>query len=411
MRILYVHERFGALGGAESNAQITAAELGRRGHTIGLLHGPSTGRNEAAWNEAFPFRYPLTDGRSSAATKAALAEFAPDLCYVHKTSDLVLLMALVESGGPLVRMVHDHDIYCMRSYRYNYFTRQICTRPVSGHCVFPCLGNIVKNNGPGLPIRLVSLADKRREIALNQRFHRMIVVTEFMKGELLLNGFDPGRIVVHAPVPRMGDANLRSNFSDRNLIVYAGQIIRGKGVDLLLKALARVRVPFECVILGDGNQRTYCEGLAKKLGLSGRVHFKGFVPQEELKAYYRECSVVAVSSVWPEPIATIGLEVSRYALPVVAFDAGGIREWLHDGSNGFLVPWMDYRQFANRLEHLLTHKEVARRFGEEGLRFVNERFDFESYIEDLEHLFLNTVSEVTHLSDGAFPVREKVTGP
>ena len=44
-----------------------------------------------------------------------------------------------------------------------------------------------------------------------------------------------------------------------------------------------------------------------ELGLADRVKFKGFVPQEELKTYYRECSVVALSSVWPEPIATIGL--------------------------------------------------------------------------------------------------------
>ena len=61
-------------------------------------------------------------------------------------------------------------------------------------------------------------------------------------------------------------------------------------------------------------------------GLSDRVTFKGFMSRgRRLKAYYRECSVVAISSVWPEPIATIGLEVMRYALLVVAFDAGGIR--------------------------------------------------------------------------------------
>src|SRR4030095_12504297 len=99
--------------------------------------------------------------------------------------------------------------------------------------------------------------------------------------------------------------------------------------------------PFECLILGDGNHRSYCESLTKQLGLSDRVKFKGFVPQDELKSYYRECTVVALSSVWPEPIATVGLEVMRHGLPVVAFDVGGVSEWLVDGCNGFLVPWMD----------------------------------------------------------------------
>jgi glycosyltransferase involved in cell wall biosynthesis len=301
--------------------------------------------------------------------------------------DLGVLQALVASGRPLVRMVHDHDIYCMRSYKYNYFTREICTRAASPYCIFPCLASVVRNTGGGFPLKLVSYADKKREIALNQRFDRMVVVTTYMRDELINNGFDPARIEIHAPVPREGDPNLRSTFSDRNLIIYAGQIIRGKGVDVLLEALARVKTNFECIILGDGNQKAECEALSRKLGLQDRVHFKGFVPQEELKQYYRECSVVALSSVWAEPIATIGLEVMRYALPVVAFDAGGIKDWLLDGQNGYLVPWMDRDAFAGRIDILLQDKALARKMGEAGLQLVSERYNFAEYIESLEEMF------------------------
>jgi len=194
-------------------------------------------------------------------------------------------------------------------------------------------------------------------------------------------------------VPSMGDPNLRSSFSDRNLILYAGQIIRGKGVDVLLESLALLKSNFECVILGDGNHRAHCEELSRKLGLEARVTFKGFVPQEELKAYYRECSVVALSSVWPEPIATIGLEVMRYALPVVAFDAGGIKDWLLDGYNGYLVPWMDRQKYASRLDQLLADKPLARQLGENGLRLVSERYDFDQYIVDLETMFERVIGE------------------
>ncbi|MEI6356394.1 MAG: glycosyltransferase [Verrucomicrobiota bacterium] len=97
------------------------------------------------------------------------------------------------------------------------------------------------------------------------------------------------------------------------------------------------------MILGDGNHRPHCEALSKRLGHADRVTSKGFVPQEELKACYRERRVVALSSLWPEPIATIGLEVMRYAVAVVAFHAGWIKDWLVDGHNGFLVPWKDRR--------------------------------------------------------------------
>ncbi|MEI6074089.1 MAG: glycosyltransferase [Verrucomicrobiota bacterium] len=393
MKILYVHERFGALAGAEANAHITATELGQRGHQLGLLHGPSTGKNEAAWQATFPFCAPLGSGDNAAAVSRAVTDFQPDAVYVHKMADLSVIQTLVSSGIPLLRMVHDHDIYCMRSYKYNYFTRKICTRVASPYCIFPCLASVVKNSGGGFPLKWVSYGEKKREIALNRQFDRMVVVTTYMRDELLHHGFDAKRIEIHAPVPRMGDPNLRSNFSDRNLIIYAGQIIRGKGVDVLIEALAQVKTKFECVILGDGNHRTFCENLARKLGLADRIHFKGFIPQEELKGYYRECSVVALSSLWPEPIATIGLEVMRYALPVVAFDAGGIKDWLGDGLNGFLVPWMDRTQFALRLDQLLNDKSLAKKMGEAGLKLVSQRYDFDAYIGDLENMFARVIAE------------------
>ena len=393
MKLLYVHERFGALAGAEANAHITATELGQRGHQLGILHGPATGKNEPAWNATFPHRFALPPQATATATMAALDQFQPDVVYVHKMADLAVIAALVSSGRPLVRMVHDHDIYCMRSYKYNFFTRAICTRAASPYCIIPCLAAVVKNSGGRFPLKWVSYAAKKREIALNQKFARMVVVTTYMRDELLRNGFDPQRIEIHAPVPRMGDANLRSDFGDRNLIIYAGQIIRGKGVDVLLEALARVKTKFECVILGDGNHKAFCEELSRKLGLAGRVTFKGFVPQEELKTYYRECSVVALSSLWPEPIATIGLEVMRYALPVVAFDAGGIKDWLLDGQNGYLVPWRDRDAFAARLDELLNNKPLAKRLGETGFKLVSERYDFETYIRDLEAMFQRVTFE------------------
>lgn len=397
MNILFVHERFGALAGAEANALITASELKGRGHRVGVLHGPGTGRGEDRWEAVFEDRYLLEKGCSGESARRGIAEFGPDAIYVHKMADLEVLQACVDSDVPLVRMVHDHEIYCMRKYKYNYFTRRICTRAAGPYCVFPCLAFLGRGEEGGTPVQYVSYKAKQREIRLNRQFARMLVVTEYMREELVRNGFDAEKIEIHPPVPRLGDASIRSNFGDRNLVLYAGQIIRGKGVDVLLHALAKVKSRFECIILGDGNHREYCEQLSRKLRLEDRVTFKGFIPQDELKSYYRECSVVVLSSVWPEPIATIGLEVMRYGLPVVAFDAGGIKDWLKDGFNGYLVGWMDTAAFAGRVDELLTDKEKARRLGENGLKLVSERYDFEGYIAGLEEMFERVIASKEEL--------------
>ncbi len=217
-----------------------------------------------------------------------------------------------------------------------------------------------------------------------------------MKGELLTNGFDERRIEIIPPVPRPG-VELRSSFSDRNRVLFAGQIIRGKGVDVLLRALAQVRSPFDALIVGDGHHRAACEKLSRKLELADRVTFTGFLPQADLHEFYRDTSVVVVPSVWPEPMGLVGLEAMRAALPVVAFDAGGISAWRRDGENGFPVPWMDTAQFARRLDELLANKTLARAMGARGLERVTRDFDFNRYITALENLFERMTAERSRL--------------
>ena len=400
MRLLFVHDRIGALGGAEANVLVTAEELRSRGHSVGLVHGPGANRGEGGWQEVFQSRFPATAVDGAAVLGRALAQFRPDVVFVHKFSDPAALQFLLSCGLPVVRMVHDHELYCMRGYKYNYFTRRICLRAASAYCVFPCGASVARGTGSGFPIRWISYRAKRREIGLNKGLHRLIVASGYMRDELLRNGFAADRIEIHPPVPRPARTEGVPTFSDRNLIVYAGQIIRGKGVDVLLESLARVTAPFECVILGDGSQRAECERLSARLGLQGRVRFAGFVAQSRVAEAYGDASLAVMSSLWPEPFGATGLEAMRCGLPVVAFDAGGISEWLLDGVNGFLVPWMDRTAFAARVDLLLGDKTLARRLGANGRALANERFSFASYIDGLEGLFTRA-AEAQHPADRA----------
>jgi glycosyltransferase involved in cell wall biosynthesis len=360
-----------------------------------LLHGASTGKGEQLWNETFLERFPVANGNNSPATRGALETFRPDAIYVHKMSDLQVLDALTRSVQPVAHMVHDHDLYCMRSYKYFPHSRNICTRAAGPCCIFPCGATLARNRNGGFLFRWVSYRAKKKEIALNRRFQRMIVATRYMKEELLRNGFDARRIEIHAPVPRSNESAKPASFSAANLIIYSGQIIRGKGVDILLESLAHTKMPFECLIFGEGNHRPYCEKLSEKLGLADRVRFKGYLPQSELEQFYADASLAVVSSVWPEPFGAVGLEAMRHGLPVVAFDAGGIKEWLLDGENGFLVPWMNRTQFAARIDQLLSDKVLARKLGNRGRQFAREKFSFGHYIDGLENMFKRVIDEST----------------
>ncbi len=77
----------------------------------------------------------------------------------------------------------------------------------------------------------------------------------------------------------------QSNFIGRNLLLYSRQVIRGKSVDIRLEALAQVRAPRKCYVVGDGDHRPFCQLVSRQLGLEGRAHFKSYVPLRELQDY------------------------------------------------------------------------------------------------------------------------------
>jgi glycosyltransferase involved in cell wall biosynthesis len=89
----------------------------------------------------------------------------------------------------------------------------------------------------------------------------------------------------------------------------------------------------------------------------------------------------------------VGLEAMRNGLPVVAFDAGGIREWLRDGENGFLIPWMDTSLYARMIDILLADKELARAMGARGFARFERDYNFTDYIARLDDLFTRVAAE------------------
>ena len=80
----------------------------------------------------------------------------------------------------------------------------------------------------------------------------------------------------------------------------------------------------------------------------------------------------------------IGLEAMRHGRPVVAFDVGGIPDWLGHGSTGLLVPEQDIQTFADALERVLTDTEYAATLGRNGYERVVSRYSFDDYLDQLE---------------------------
>ncbi|MDE0890672.1 MAG: glycosyltransferase, partial [Planctomycetota bacterium] len=73
-----------------------------------------------------------------------------------------------------------------------------------------------------------------------------------------------------------------------------------------------------------------------------------------------------------------------HSLPVVAFDVGGISEWLKGGATGVLVPRRDTHAFARALDSLLSDPERAKKMGASGARLLRERYSQAAHLSRLE---------------------------
>jgi glycosyltransferase involved in cell wall biosynthesis len=117
-----------------------------------------------------------------------------------------------------------------------------------------------------------------------------------------------------------------------------------KGGDYLLDALPRTHAaigPLRVTFAGEGPARADWERRASAITAANpgiAVRFAGWLQRQEIVALFDTADVLVVPSLWPEPYGLVGPEAGRRGVPSVAFDTGGISEWLTEGVNGCLAP-------------------------------------------------------------------------
>ena len=300
-------------GGIEVFAERHVAQLRAAGHEVDIVHSPS-------------------------------AINAYDEIIVHKCSDV----ATLEDFPPekTTYYVHDHEPICPRTYAYTPLRRN-CTR-ASG--VWPCLFCAPLCRSWKAALARV-FAQGRRKHAM-ARFKRIVVISAFMKGRLVANGLPAERIVVEPPArqstvdSRQPTCDVRHATGATVDLLFVGQLIRGKGVQLLLEAMARMRTPRTLDVVGTGNMEAKLKAQAARLGLTERVRWHGFHPNPF--EWMRAAKCVVVPSFWQEPYGLVAAEAAALGKRVVAFAVGGLPEACHGKAT--LVPPGDVDALARALD-------------------------------------------------------------
>ena len=152
----------------------------------------------------------------------------------------------------------------------------------------------------------------------------------------------------------------------------------------MLKSLAELDIPFECTIAGDGNDRKMLEKMVENFHLCDKVCFTGFVNEPE--ELWKNCDIFFFPVRWQEPFGLVGLEAMAHGIPVIAFDTGGVREWLSDFENGIALPEKKVVAAAGILGGLAGNREALEAMGKRGLKLAKEKFSEEIFIEKFNNL-------------------------
>ena len=112
------------------------------------------------------------------------------------------------------------------------------------------------------------------------------------------------------------------------------ELHKNKGLDLLIEALARITVPFQFFIIGEGEERENLEQLIKDRDLESKVFLVGKIPNA--KKYLKAFDIFTLTS-RTEALPYTVLEAGFAGLPILASRVGGIPEIITNGQEGVLV--------------------------------------------------------------------------
>ncbi len=387
MRILIAHESPLGGGGVESYLTSLMPALTARGHRLAFLHHDSRSADGPLSLDRTGLPSISVADKGLPSAMAWTRAWAPDVCFSHNMRQLEIDAALANEW-PTVKMMHGYFGTCVSAQKAHAFPSvQPCGRTFGNACLALYLPRHCGQLRPALMLKQFAWTSRQR--ALLAQYAEIVVASDHMAAEYRKHGV-PGVQLTSAPLfPTVSAADGPRPLPAEPTILFAGRMTRLKGGEVLVRAVAaacrtssrRLRL----LVAGDGPELIRLRALAERLAVD--AEFTGWVSGEERLALFRRATIAAVPSLWPEPFGLAGLEAAAHGVPAVAFDVGGISQWLHDDENGRLVRDVGNSEaFGEAMAALIQSPSDLERLGRGALRVARE-LSIASHLDALERVF------------------------
>jgi len=386
VKIVVAQDALHAEGGVESYLAAIIPAMRTRGHSIALLFVRRRGGTPLVGDLDGPIVGVDSEQLDGAFNE--LREWGPDVCFSNNMAPLnVETRALAE--WPVVKFMHGYFGTCVSALKTHEFPAGVaCHRRLSPACL-ALYGP--RHCGVLTPAALVNgYRWARAQQRLLPRYARIVIASDHMAKEYARHGAPRERLAMLPLFPSLPIAP-GTDAAPSDSILFLGRMTNLKGGDVLIRAVGRastnLRRPIRLVMAGDGPQRAGWQRLAVQERVD--ADFPGWLDESQRISALRKATVLAVPSIWPEPFGLVGLEAASRGVPAVAFDTGGIRQWLRHQVSGLLVPPADgYAGMAGALATVLDNTDLRRRLSDGAIGAARE-MSIDVHADALERVLLS----------------------
>lgn len=163
-------------------------------------------------------------------------------------------------------------------------------------------------------------------------------------------------------------------------LLAVGRLVEKKGFNILLAAVARLKLPFRLCIIGEGPERERLSDVIKASGLADRVTLDGALTHAELPRAYAESHAVIVPSIQDssgdrDGLPNVVLEAMACGRPVIASRISAIGCAITHSETGLLVPPGEPLALASALEQLGLQPALREQLGRNGRLRVERDYE------------------------------------
>ena len=349
MRIAVATRHRDHVGGVETYLERLLPALAARGHTLLLWHQFDSAGTPIDLPPATECRSVASLGASSALS--ALCDWKPDVVFAQGLADTHLEARLAEEQTAVL-FLHSYHGTCVGGAKTHSFPGvSPCSRRMGVGCLL--LYYPRRCGGLSAVTMMQRYSEESARLECLSLFERVTVLSQHMRDEAIRHGVPRERIaLLPPPVDGPPGSALPSERVERLArigdpreplrLLFFGRLEPAKGGDVLIAAAPRVARgldrPVHLAVVGDGRSRAEWERLAAR-GSDPAVRnlVEARVDRTGRDGWFAWADLLVMPSRWPEPFGLSGAEAAAAGLPAVAFDVGGIPEWLEDRSSGRLA--------------------------------------------------------------------------